>query len=249
MRMARAGFALFGLSGLLLAGASQAGEITVMVSPAFKEAYIELVPAFERATENKVTTLWVGNGAIISRLKGGETVDLAILTEDGIDELAKLGKVAPGVPLGKSPIGVAVRAGAPKADISSGEAFKCALLEAKSIAVSTGPSGVYLSGLIQKWSIADALSSKIVRPATGELIGDVLARGGAEIGVQQVSELLAIKGITYLGPLSADIQQITVFSAAVHRGAKNPDGARALIKFLTSPEAAPVVRKTGMEPG
>jgi molybdate transport system substrate-binding protein len=250
MRMAHAGAAaLFGLSGLLLAGATQAGEITVMVSPAFKEAYVELVPAFERATENKVATLWVGNGAIITRLKGGETVDLAILSEDGIDELAKLGKLAPGVPLGKSPIGVAVRAGAPKPDISSGEAVKRALLAAKSIALSFGPSGVYLSGLIQKWGIAADIAPKTVRPATGEMIGDVVARGGAEIGVQQVSELLAIKGITYLGPLPPDIQQITVFSAAVHNSAKNPDGAKALIRFLTSPQAAPVVRKTGMEPG
>ena len=150
MRMAHAAAALFGLSGLLLAGAAQAGEITVMVSPAFREAYVELVPAFERATENKVATQWVGNGAIITRLKGGETVDLAILSEDGIDELAKLGKVAPGVPLGKSPIGVAVRAGAPKPDISSGEAVKRALLAAKSVALSTGPSGVYLAGVVQK---------------------------------------------------------------------------------------------------
>src|ERR1700719_4304286 len=162
MRMAHVGAAaLFGLSGLLLAGATQAGEITVMVSPAFREAYVELVPAFERATENKVVTLWVGNGAIITRLKGGETVDLAILSEDGIDELAKLGKVAPGVPLGKSPIGVAVRAGAPKPDISSGEAVKRALLAAKSVALSTGPSGVYLSGVIQKWGIADELKPKL----------------------------------------------------------------------------------------
>jgi molybdate transport system substrate-binding protein len=247
MRMVQmGGAALFGLCAVLLAGAGEAAGITVMSTVAVKEAYLELVPAFERATENKVVTMWVGNGSIIERLKRGEIVDLAIVTASGIDELNKLGRLAPGVPMVKSGVGVAVRAGAPRPDISSGEALKRALLASKSIALSPGPSGVYLSSLFAKWGITDELKPKI-KQATG-LIGDVVARGDAEIGFQQVSELLPIKGITYLGPLSDDIQLITVFSVAVHNQAKNPAGASSLLKFLTSPDAAPAIRKSGMEP-
>jgi molybdate transport system substrate-binding protein len=147
----------------------------------------------------------------------------------------------------KSGVGVAVRSGATRPDISSGEARKRTLLASKSIALSVGPSGVYLSGLFQKWGIADELKPKI-KQSPGQ-IGDVLARGGAEIGFQQVSELIAVKGITYLGPLSDDIQLITVFSGGVHSQAKNPAGATALLKFLTSPDAVRAIRKAGMEPG
>jgi molybdate transport system substrate-binding protein len=112
---------------------------------------------------------------------------------------------------------------------------------------AAGPSGVYLSGLFQKWGIADELKPKI-KQSPGQ-IGDVLARGGAEIGFQQVSELIAVKGITYLGPLPDDIQLITVFSGGVHSQAKNAAGAAALLKFLTSPDAVRAIRKAGMEPG
>jgi molybdate transport system substrate-binding protein len=246
MRMVRTGAAaLFSIAALFMAGASEAGEITVMSTVAVREPYVELVPAFERATENKVATMWVGVGPIIERIKGGEIVDLVIGTASGTDELNKLGRLVSGV--AKSGIGVAVRSGAPRPDISSGEALKRALLASKSIALSFGPSGVYLSGLFQKWGIADELKPKIKQGR--ELIGDVLARGDADIGFQQVSELVAVKGITYLGPLSDDIQLITVFSGGVHSQAKNPAGAAALLKFLTSPDAAHAIRKAGMEPG
>jgi molybdate transport system substrate-binding protein len=239
--------ALFSLCAVLLAGPSKAAEINVMSTVAVKEAYLELVPAFERASENRVVTMWVGTGSIIDRIKRGETVDLVIVTASGIDELNKLGRLEPGVPMAKSGVGAAVRAGAPRPDISSGEALKRALLASQSIALSPGPSGVYLASLFAKWGITDELKPKI-KQATG-LIGDVVARGDAEIGFQQVSELLSIKGITYLGPLSDDIQLITVFSGAVHNQAKNPAGASSLLKFLTSPDAARAIRKSGMEPG
>jgi molybdate transport system substrate-binding protein len=248
MRMVRTGAAaLFSIAALFMAGASEAGEITVMSTVAVREPYVELVPAFERATENKVATMWVGVGAIIERIKGGEIVDLVIGTANGTEELNKLGRLVSGVAMAKSGIGVAVRSGAPRPDISSGEALKRALLASKSIALSVGPSGVYLSGLFQKWGIADELKPKIKQGR--ELIGDVLARGDADIGFQQVSELVAVKGITYLGPLSDDIQLITVFSGGVHSQAKNPAGAAALLKFLTSSDAARAIRKAGMEPG
>jgi molybdate transport system substrate-binding protein len=240
--------ALFSLAALFVAGASEAGEITVMSTVAVREPYLELVPAFERATENKVATMWVGVSAQNERIKGGEIVDLVIGTASGINELNNVGRLVSAVAMAKSGIGAAVLSGAPRPDISSGEALKRTLLASKSIALSAaGPSGVYLSSLFQKWGIADELKPKIKR-SPGQ-IGDVLARGGAEIGFQQVSELIAIKDITYLGPLPSDIQLFTVFSGGVHSQAKNPAGAAALLKFLTSPDAVRAIRKAGMEPG
>jgi molybdate transport system substrate-binding protein len=168
-----------------------------------------------------------------------------------IDGLIKQGKLIPGgrVDVAKSGIGVAVRAGAPKIDISSAEGIKKALLAAKTIAYSTGPSGVHIETLIRQWGLADQLKSKIVPPRPNVPIGQVVASGDAEIGFQQVSELLPVKGIDYLGPLPPDIQEITVFSAGVHKSAGAADAGRALLKFLTAPEAAPIIKKTGMEAG
>ena len=164
MRMVQTGAAaLFSLSALLLVGASEAGEITVMSTVAVKEAYLELVPAFECATENKVMTMWVGTGSIIARVKRGEIVDLVIVTESGIDGLNKLGRLAAGVPMAKSGVGAAMPAGAPRPDISSGEALKRALLASKSIALSPGLSGVYLSSLFEKWGVADELKPRSSR--------------------------------------------------------------------------------------
>ena len=228
---------------------SCAAEIKVMQSAAFREAYLELAPEFERATGHKAVAIFAPGIQVMSRLKGGETVDLVIMAAGAIDELIQLGKMVPGsrVDLGKSSIGVAVRAGAPKPDISSGEAVKRALLAAKSIAYSTGPSGVYLAGLIERMGIADELMPKL-RQVLGEPAGAPVARGEAEMGFQQMSELLAMPGIDIVGPLQPDIQKITVFSVGLHVGAKEPAAAKALVKFLTSPAAAPVIRKKGMEP-
>jgi molybdate transport system substrate-binding protein len=144
---------------------------------------------------------------------------------------------------------VAVRAGAPKIDIGSADGIRKALLAAKTIAYSSGPSGLHIARLIQQWGIADAVKSKVVPAPPNTPIGELVARGDAEIGFQQVSELLPVKGIDYLGVLPADIQEITTFSAGVHKAAAAPDAGRALLKFLTAPAAAPVIRKTGMEPG
>ena len=222
-------------------------EIKVMLSAAFKEAYLELVPGFERASGNKVENLWVPSVQMMSRLKGGEAVDLVILSAAALDELIKAGIVASRFDLAKSGVGVAVKAGAPRPDISSGEAVKRAVLAAKSVVYSTGPSGIYLSGLFQRMGIADEIKSK-VKQVQGEPAGGVVARGEAEIGFQQMSELLPVPGIDIVGPLPADIQQITVFAAGLHVAAKQPDAARALVSFLKAPAAAPVIRKKGMEP-
>jgi molybdate transport system substrate-binding protein len=224
-------------------------EVTVMASAAFKEAYLELVPEFQRATGHKVETIWIPSAQMMSRLKGGEIVDLVILAADAIDELIALGKLAAGsrVDLARSGVAVAVRAGAPRPDISSGDALKRAVLAAKSLVYSHGPSGVYLAGLFERMGIAEQLKPK-VKLVQGEPAGAVVARGEAEIGFQQMSELLPVPGIDILGPLSADVQRITVFSAGLHVGSKAPDAARALVQFMTAPAAAPVIRKKGMEP-
>ena len=222
-------------------------NITVMASAAFKEAYLELVPGFERATGHAVTSLWVPSMQMMNRLKGGEVVDVVILSAAAIDELIKAGIVSERFDLAKSGVGVAVKAGAPKPDISSGEAVKRAVLAAKGIAYSMGPSGIYLAGLFQRMGIADRIKHK-VRQVQGEPAGAVAARGEAEIAFQQMSELLPVPGIELVGPLPPDIQQITVFSAGMHVAARSPDGARALVEFLTAPAAASVIRRKGMEP-
>lgn len=228
---------------------SLAAEIKVMASAAIQEAYLELVPEFERSSGHKVVTLWVPTVEIMSRLKEGEIVDIVIMSAASVDELIKLGKIVPGsrIDIATSGIGVAVRAGATKPDISSAEAFERTLLAAKSIVYSFGPSGVYLAGLFERMGIADKLKPKL-RQVKGEPTGAVVARGEAEIGFQQVCELLPVPGIDFLGPLPASIQKITAFSAGMHVGAREPIAARALVNFLTAPAAVPVIRKKGMEP-
>jgi molybdate transport system substrate-binding protein len=235
---------------VIATGAVQAAEIKVMGSAAFKEAYSELIPHFEKASGHKVTTSWVGTADIMKRIGGGEVVDLVIASAAAIDDLAKQGKLVSGsrLDIATSGVGVAVRAGAPKIDTRSGDSIKAALLAAKSIAYSSGPSGVYLAGLFQKWGIADAIKPKLTVTAPGIAVGDVVARGEAEIGFQQVSELLPVKGIDFLGPLPPDIQIVTTFSAGFHTAAASGDAAKALVKYLTSPEAAPVIKKSGMNP-
>ena len=229
-------------------------DIKVVSSGGFKAALLALVPAFERATGHKVTAQWgssLGNAptSIPSRLRRGEAIDLVILAGDPLDRQIAEGKVVAGsrVDLARSGIGVAVRAGARKPDIGSADALKHALLRAKSIAYSSSASGVYLESLFQRLGIAEALESKI-RRVEGEPVGQVVARGDAEIGFQQVSELLPVAGIDYVGPLPAEIQEITVFAAGIPVGAPHPDAARVLTRYLTAPAAAAVIRKCGMEP-
>jgi molybdate transport system substrate-binding protein len=218
-----------------------------MASAAFKEAYLELVPQFERSTGYKVVTLWTPSVQMMKRLKAGEQVDLVILSAAALDDLIRCGVVASRVDLAKSGVGVAVRAGAPKPDISSGEALKRAVLAAQSIVYSTGPSGIYLAGLFQRMGIAEQIKSK-VKQVQGEPAGAVVARGEAEIGFQQVCELLPVPGIELVGPLPPDVQEITVFSVGVHVQAREPDAARALVQFFKAPAAVPVIRQKGMEP-
>jgi molybdate transport system substrate-binding protein len=239
-------------------GATRAAEIKVLSSNGINinEAYVEFTAMFEKASDHEVTTTfttgWAGTPEITKRLQGGEMYDLVIGSRQLIDDMIKEGRLLAGsrVDLAKSGVGVAVRAGAPKPDIASTEAVKRALLAAKSIGYSTGPSGVYLVGLIQRLGLADEIKPKLRQtPGPGLLVGHLLARGEAELGFQQVSELLHFPGIQYVGPLPADIQETTVFSAALQPGATQADAAKAFVRFITSPVATPVIRKSGMEPG
>ncbi len=224
--------------------------INVLSSNAIKAAYTELVPHFERASGHKVATVWAGTNDILKRMKANETYDLMIMARPTLDGLAREGKVVAGsqVDLVTSGIGVAVRAGAPKPDISSGEALKRALLAAKSIGYSQGPSGVYLIKLFERWGIADTIRSRVLQTQPGNPVGEAVARGEAEIGFQQVSELLPIAGISFVGPLPADIQEVTTFAGGIHAAAKEVDAAKAWVKFITSPAAAAAIRRSGMEP-
>ena len=244
-------FAAVTLLAAAIVGPAFAAEITIVGSPGFREAYTELVPGFEKMTGNRITTHWGGVTEVAKRVADGETADIVILPVAQIDELIARGKLVKStrVVVAKSGVGVAVRKGGAKIDITSGDAVRSALLAAKSIAWSTGPSGAHMADLVRKWGIADQLKGKIIVSPADTPVGVVIARGGAEIGFQQVSELIRVKGIDYLGPLPPDIQETTVFAAAIHRDAHSPEAARALIRFLSAPEAAPVIRKTGMEPG
>jgi molybdate transport system substrate-binding protein len=230
---------------------AHAAEIKLIGSAAVKEVIVNLIPSFEKSTGHKVTTIWAGTEAITKRISGGEVVDIVLIAAPNIDKLISEGRLVAGsrADVAKSGIGVAVRAGLPKPDISSGEAVKNAVLAAKSVAYSSGPSGFYLADLFKKMGIADQIKDKVKQTPSGVQVGEVVARGEADLGFQQVSELLHLKGIHYLGPLPADIQHITVFSAGLHTAATAPDTAKALVKFLTGPEAGPIIRKSGMEPG
>ena len=238
-------------AAVVMAGIANAAEIKVIGSPGTRAPYTLLVPGFEKATGHKVTTTWGGVNAVAKRVADGEVADVVMLPAAQIDDLIKLGKLIADsrVNVATSGIGVAIRAGAPKIDTGSSEGIRKALLAAKTIAYSAGPSGVHMARLIANWGLTDELKAKIVPPIPDVPIGEVVARGDADIGFQQVSELLPVTGIDYLGPLPADIQEVTVFSAGVHKAAGTTDAARALLKFLTAPEAAAIIRKTGMEAG
>lgn len=231
--------------------AAQAAEIKVMAANAVKESFLELASAFEKSTGHRVIPIWGGTEGVAKRVSGGEVVDVVLIAGPNIDKLIQEGRLAAGsrVDFARSGTGIAVRSGLPKPDVSSSEAVRKAVLAAKSIAYSSGPSGFYLAELFKKMGIADEIRSKVRQPASGVQVGELLARGEADLGFQQVSELVHVKGIDYLGPLPADIQNITVYSTGLHVSAPASDAAKALVKFLTAPEAGSIIRKFGMDPG
>ena len=248
--------AAFGLvAALALSTAATAAEVRVMISGGLTAAYKVLVPEFERLTGHKVLTAYgpsMGTtaNAIPVRLERGEPADVLIMVGYALDDLAKQGKVIPDsrVELVKSPIGVAVKSGAPRPDISNADAVKRMLLAAKTIAYSDSASGVYVSTeMFDKLGIREEMKDKARKiPATP--VGEIVAHGEAEIGFQQISELKPVEGIDIIGPLPDALQKITVFSAGVASVSKEPDAAKALIKFLASPAARDTIVKSGMDP-
>jgi molybdate transport system substrate-binding protein len=238
---------------MLLAGTTltQAAEITVLSTQATEQSHRELLPQFEKATGNTVKISYTGTLDAKKRIAAGEHFDVLMMSSPDIDAFVADGTLAPGsrVDLAKSGVGVGVKAGAPKPDISTTEAFKKSLLAAKSIGYSTGPSGVYVIGLFDRLGIADQVKPKLKQTPTGVFVGTITASGEVEIGIQQVSEMSQYPGVDYVGPLPADIQRMTVFSSGIAAKAKEPVAAKALIKYVTSPEAAATYKKRGMEPG
>ena len=253
---------LVAASTMLLPGSAGAAEIRVMLSGGFAVAYLELVSEFERATGHTVSTVRAGSigttpNSIPSRLQRGEPVDVVVMNGNALDGLVKDGKIAAGtsVDLGRTSIGVAIHAGSPKPDIGSVDAFKSAMLSAKSIAYSSRGSAYLFTELFPPLGIVDQVKGKgLMVGDAAEAVGVAVARGEAEIGLQVISELLPVPGIDVVGPLPAEIQRIAplgrraVFSAGIVVGAKEPDAASSLIKFLSSPAAAPVITKSGLEP-
>lgn len=245
-------------AAFLSATAARADEITVLTSGGFAAALQTLVPGLERATRTKVvvsegSTVANGPTSIPGRLQAGnaaDVVDVVIMAASGLDQLMKEGRIAAGsrVDLARSAIGMAVRAGSPKPDISSVEALKRTLLAAKSIAYSSSVSGVYLTTeLFPRLGIAEQVAGKSMR-IERERVAAVVARGEAEIGFQQVSELLPVPGVAFVGPLPQEVQRVTTFAAGVAAKARNPELARAAIAFLASPSAREAVAKSGLEP-
>jgi len=247
--------ALLLVCALLAAVSLRADEIKVVTSGGFTAAYLELVPEYESATHNKLLTefgpsMGTTHNAIPIRLDRGESIDVVIMAAAPLADLIQQGKVRADsrVDLVQSKIGMAVKAGAPKPDISTLDALKRTLLAAKSIAYSDSASGVYLSTeLFPKMGIADQIKSKS-RKIEADPVGGVVATGEFEIGFQQISELRPVKGIDIVGPLPSGAQRVTVFAAGIPATATHPEAAKALIRWLASPAAYAAIKKSGLEP-
>jgi len=240
---------------LLAAAAPAAAEVYVMTSGGFTAAYKELIPDCEAQIGEKIVSAYGSSmgpapEAIPNRLARDEPADVIIMAAGALDDLIKAGEAIPGsrVDLVRSEIGLSVKAGAPKPDISTVEALTKTLMEAESIAYSASASGTYLSEeLFPKLDPSGQIMAKSTK-IVGERVGAVVARGEAELGFQQVSELLPIEGADFVGTLPDEVQRVTTFSAGLAVGSKEPEAARELIACLGSPEAAPVIEETGLVP-
>jgi molybdate transport system substrate-binding protein len=245
--IARIVLVLFALSATLTA--ASADDLKVLTAGAMKPIVLEVAPGFQQDSKQ---TLAIDNdtaGALIKRIQGGATFDVVLLTPAGIDELAKAGKVSPGVDLARVGIGVMVKAGAPRPDISTVDALKRTLLAAKSVAyidpASGGSSGIYLARLWERLGIADALKPK-TKLKQGGAVADLIVSGEAEIGFQQASEIIAAPGVTLIGQLPEEIQNYTVYSGAISMSAQSPAAAAAFIAWLQRPAMAPILQAKGL---
>jgi molybdate transport system substrate-binding protein len=241
-------------AALLLAGAispAGAAEVKILTAGAMKAVVLELVPAFEKETGHRAVVDNDTAGGLAKRIEGGEAFDLAIITPGVINDLAGKGKMAgKGQSVARVGVGVVVKEGAPLPDVSSVEAFKKALIAAKTVAyidpASGGSSGIYLTGLFDKLGIAADIKPK-AKLKQGGYVAELIANGEAELGLHQISEILPVKGVKLVGPLPAEIQNFTTYAAAIGKEAKQPDGAAAMLKLLAGPAAEPVLKARGME--
>ena len=251
------GAANIGFIFLLVAGnAAESAELKVLSAIGMQSVLEDLGPKFERATGHKLAITFATLGAVVKRVQDGETADVVVIPQQGIDGFVKDGKAVAGnvTVLARSGIVVAVRKGAPKPDIASPDALKRTLLAAKSISyvdpASGGASGIHFAKVLDRLGIANEMKSKTVfpNPKTPAEVGALVANGEAEIGVHIIVELISVAGIEIVGPLPGDLQDTIVFSAAIMTGAKDIAAAKALVDFLRTPEAAAVVKAKGMEP-
>jgi molybdate transport system substrate-binding protein len=249
--------AVFGaLIGFMQGATVNAAEIKILCTTALFTALEELAPQFERASGHKLVMSFANAASMTKRIADGEAADVAIITGAGVDDLIKQGKMASGtrVDIARSNVGVAVRAGAPKPDISTPDALKRTLLNAQSIAASSptggGASGALVAAVLVRLGIADQVKPKMKYAAGGPggLVGTLVAKGEAEIGLQQVSELMAAPGVDIVGSLPAVLETATQFSAGIPASAKAAEAGKALVTFLTTPAAAAVIKAKGLEP-
>jgi len=239
---------------LVLGIVAQAAEMKVLSAIGMQPVMEDLGPKFERATSHKLAITFDSAGGVVKRVQGGEPADVVVIPRQGIDGLVKDGKAAADsvTVVARAVLGVAVRTGAPKPDISSPDALKRTLLAAKSItygdpAVST--DGGHFAKVLDRLGIVNEMKSKTVFPKTPGLVGALVANGEAELGVQQFQNLFSVAGIDVIGPLPGDLQDTVVFSAAIMGSAKDAAASKALVDFLRTPEAATVIKAKGMEPG
>jgi len=230
------------------------GELKVYSTIGVQGAVEQLVPQFEQASGYRLAVTWATAPMLVKRIQGGETADVMILNLAGIDTMSKEGRIAPGsaVTLASSGVAIAVKAGAPKPDISTPEALKKTLLNARSIAYTDpaagGASGIYFAKLLERMGIADEVNAKTKFPPPGGYSGNLLLTGEAELAVQQKPELMHVAGTEIVGPLPGDLNFVTVFAAGVWVNSKDSEAANALVTFLHSPEAAQVFRARGLDP-
>jgi molybdate transport system substrate-binding protein len=232
--------------------AGNAAEIKVISSVGVRAVLEELAPQFERATQHRLAITFGGAVPLKRQIEAGETFDVVILTPALVEDLLKQGRVAAGTKtdVAKSGIGVASRAGAPKPDISTPEAFQRALVNAKSIVHSKeGQSGIYMAGLIERLGLAEQMKPKTLLETRPSHTAVAVVEGKAELGFALISEILPVSGAELVGPLPAELQNYVVFTAGISPNAKDAEAAKTFVKFFTTPAALPVLKAKGMEPG
>ena len=225
-------------------------EIRIISSMATRALLADLVELFHAKSKRRVSVESLGGVDAAKRVQAGEAFDIVMLASNAIEQLIAAGRIVAGsrVDLVHSGVAVAVRAGAPQPDITSEEAVKRAVLSAHKLSYSTGPSGVQLAKLFERWGIAEQIAPRIVQAPPGVPVGTLVARGEVELGFQQLGELMHLQGIDVLGPLPPTIQITTTFSAGLAATCTQPDAAREVLAFMTSPAADAAKRSNGMEP-